>query len=201
MKILNLSNVIITTPSFDGPALLISNIIKHHINIFDDIETDPLTVNLTTGEVVRTGLAEIKINYDDMVSLSTAGPEKIVICIMPDQEDILPIAKMMYHQYFKQWIAENPDHATAQWPELTENLSNEEQTEAAFLLDLSSKVYIDGWQSATELFDLVINFKTVMGTDDADFHQILADFLETPRLTEIDTYISQYRLANNQYLS
>jgi hypothetical protein len=40
-----------------------------------------------------------------------------------------------------------------------------------------------------------------MGLDTKDLNQIISDFLEMPRMSEFDTFIEQFRTANQQYLS
>ena len=129
-------------------------------------------------------------------------PDATIVCIMPAEDDAVTIAKMSYHTYWKSEIQANPESAIAQWPELDGKTSDPDLCEAAFMSNVFTKCSPSSWiETGTSAADLVIDFKTVMGLDTKDLNQIISDFLEMPRMSEFDTFIQQFRTANQQYLS
>lgn len=121
---------------------------------------------------------------------------------MPAEDDAATIAKMTYHIFWKSEIQANPDSAIAMWPELSGITSDPVLCEAAFMSNVFTKCSPSNWISTdTSAADLTIDFKTVMGLDAKDLSQIISDFLQMPRQSQLDTFIQQFRTANQQYLS
>lgn len=191
---------------FAGSASDASNVVFNLFHFYNATAT-----GLDLGELSQiyavdpvTGSTHLRreiINFAEQIGdISNSVPEAIIICVKPDLDDRLTIAKMIYHKHFKTWISENLTLAIDQWPELAGVTDDPVACEQAFLSNLSTKVSPLDW-SDTRNYDLVIDFKTVLGLDSKDLNQIVADFLETPRSADIDTFISDYRNANQQYIS
>jgi hypothetical protein len=201
MKNINPSDILVAGPG-DDTSGLISKIFNFYLTPTADAEAleqllSTLNVDVVTGAVTPINTI---INFPDQLqSAQVANPNAVIVCVMPDIDDDETIANMTYHKHFKTWIQANLSEAVAQWPELDGNTADPVLCEQAFMSDLSTKVSPTHWRSLTDL-DLIIDFKTVIGQDSQDLNQIIADFLETPKATEIDTYISQYRAANQQYI-
>jgi hypothetical protein len=129
-------------------------------------------------------------------------PDSTIVCIMPAEDDAATIAKMTYHIFWKSEIRANPESAIAMWPELSGITSDPVLCEAAFMSNVFTKCSPNDWISTdTSAADLTIDFKTVMGLDTKDLNQIISDFLQMPRQSQLDTFIQQFRTANQQYLS
>jgi hypothetical protein len=195
MKDLTVPNLLVGSP-YAGLASLVLTIIKYYYSPNKKID---LAVDSESGAVEIAG--PVKQDFAEFMSaVETKSADQFVICIPVSDDNSLAVAKMSYHQYFKQWIIENNELATEQWPELINNLSDPALAESAFLSDLFTKVYV-GWATMDQTnIDLTIDFETIMGTNNIDLHQTIADFIEVDRLPEIDTFIEQYRSANQQYL-
>jgi hypothetical protein len=156
-------------------------------------------INTVTGTISKTSNT---LNFPDQVALTRSEiPAATIVCIMPAEDDASTIAKMTYHTYWKVEIQTNPESAIALWPELAGKISDPVLCEAAFMSDVFSKCSPSNWiKIDTSAADLVIDFKTVMGLDSKDLNQIISDFLQMPRQSQLDTFIEQFRAANQQYL-
>lgn len=153
-----------------------------------------------------TGVGEIPFNslrYPELIAQTRiATPDAVIICIMPAVDDAATIAKMTYHIFWKSKIQANPESAIAIWPELSGKTSDPVLCEATFMSNVFTKCSPSDWISTdTSAADLAIDFKTVMGLDTKDLNQIISDFLEMPRQSQLDTFIQQFRTVNQQYLS
>jgi hypothetical protein len=136
---------------------------------------------------------------EDVVRIRNTYPDSTIIYIKFDKDDIPLIVRLMYDKHFKSWIDENPEQAINQWPELENNLLSAESKETAFFSNLVTK--IDTMWETIDLadVDLVLDFKTVIGKDEKDLHQIIVDYLKTTRRPEVDIFINRYRFINEKY--
>ena len=191
MKDLDFTNILVAAPySRFGRAVLTA------IDYYLMDEKDP------AADLATETAAYVEQEIDVINSLKADNPGKTTILILPDYDDELAIAKIIYHQHFKQWIVDNKELAVRRWPELTGQLSTEQSTQAAFLSNLETKIHIPGWKLINTLdFDLVIDFKTLMGRSEVDLHQVLADFLETDKNANVSNYIARYQAAHSQYFA
>jgi hypothetical protein len=125
-------------------------------------------------------------------------PESKIVYIRIEQDDILPLSRMIYFKFAKSWIKDNIFEAESKWLELKGAVTDQER-EQRYFANLSSKVPIQWLSDDTTNADFVIDFKTIYGRNDRDLHQIVVDYLKTIRLPEIDKFILRYRIANEKY--
>ena len=157
-------------------------------------------INLQTGDCHAYHYLNLFNGHfpEDVVNIRNTHPDSTIIYIKFDADDIPLIVTLMYNKHFKFWIDENWEQAVKQWPELT-NATTPADKEVAFFLNLTTKIDSNWGSVDLTKVDLVIDFKTVIGKDKKDLHQIIVDYLEITRLPEVDRFIDQYRSINEKY--
>jgi len=204
MRNIDLSKLSIASPG-DHTANFVQTIIKCAVNsaILNDIDQDSGLV-VARQEAPETPEIEIRnLSFPEQIAQTRSEiPGAIIVCIMPAEDDAATIAKMKYHTFWKDQIEDYPDRAIALWPELAGQTTDPVWCEAAFMSNLVTKCSPEHWiNTDTSAADLKIDFKTVMGLDTKDLNQIICDFLEMPRQSSFDAFISDFRTANQKYLS
>lgn len=157
-------------------------------------------INLQTGDCHAYHYLNLFNGHfpDDVARIRNETLDSTIIYIKFDDDDIPVIVKMMYKKHFKFWIDENLEQAVKQWPELTNAITPADK-ETAFFKNLRSKIDVT-WNSVdVTKVDLVIDFKTIMGINKTDLHQLIVDYLGVTQLPEVDAFIKQYRSINQQY--
>ena len=125
---------------------------------------------------------------------------KQIIAINFDNNDKPTIIKMAFHKSMKYHICKNPDILKTNWNGELKHID-------PFDFDLLEKTFIENpnylifpdWktQLAQVKPELTIQFKDILY---GNLNEIIANFLQTPQLPEVDQYINKYRTINKKYV-
>lgn len=132
-----------------------------------------LTVNPSNGDCRCMFTGFHYHNFNEIVELKKESPDVKVIAISIEPDDLKIVNKMHYYKSTMFNNKANPD-VIFDWQQQWNNS-------------------IDYTQ-----IDLVIKFKTILGMSGEDLNQLLADYLQTEKLAEVDEFINSYREINKK---
>jgi hypothetical protein len=131
-------------------------------------------------------------------SVKSRHPDSQIVYIRIDQDDVLPITRMIYFKFVKDWFKEHLVEAENKWVEL-HGATSEQDREQRYLSNLENKLPPSWLTDDVSQVDFVLDFKTIYGKNNQDLHQIIVDRLGTTRVPELDEFIYQYRTVNEKY--
>jgi hypothetical protein len=154
-----------------------------------------LIVNRQTGDA-HNGLS---LNYHytgDVVDIKNESPNKKIVLIIFDDDDIDLITRMQYFKFNKKWLEQNLEYAMNEWPAIKQGLADPATRQETW-----QQHYIENcknWKKNIKVdqADFVIDFKTIYYGSDKNLNQIIAEYFETDTLSNVDTFINEYRLIN-----
>lgn len=161
-----------------------------------------LTVHPVTGDCH--GVGQSTPNYHeptDIEIIKQVNPTAKIVLISYEPDDLNLIIKMQYEKVFKKWLYRNKDAAEQTWPELKGRMATPEEQENSVKAVLASGY--STWLSKIDSceVDKIIKFKTIIGQSDEDLNQIITEYIQLDRLTEVEEFIKQYRLINQKYFN
>ena len=127
---------------------------------------------------------------------------KEIVLIDFDDDDIPYITKMAFYKVLKATqLQKDPEFLKREWPHLFSTVdSTDYDTIEKILLDNPECLIFSDWkdQLLTLTPILVIKFKDIMF---GELNEIIANFFQTSKLSEVDKFIEEYRAANKKYLT
>ena len=125
---------------------------------------------------------------------------KKIIIVDFDENDKSAIIKMVFHKHFKFEIYKNPGLLIQNWDGKLAHIDpvNQDLLEEAFTQNPDYLIF-PNWKKQVKNLSpvLTIKFKDVLY---GELNEIIANFLKTAPLPEVDYYISEYRIINKKYV-
>ena len=125
---------------------------------------------------------------------------KKLILIDFDQDDKSTIAKMAFYKHFKFSIYKNPDILNQNWYGKLSNIDplDIELLEKTFVQNPNYLIFLN-WRNQVKKLNpvLVIKFKDILY---GQLNEIIANYLQTVPLPEVENYIKEYRAINKKYI-
>lgn len=150
--------------------------------------------NTTTGDAHSSNdnFAPHYHNWEDVPK------ERKIICIKFDNDDIDLICEMQYHKFAKEWLTTNWEEAQDQYDELQIYSSVEEMPKHVWINlykpTVKDWVAKQDWDS----FDLVIDYKTILGFNKVDLNNCIASYFNKKPTQEAQNHIDEYRKINQK---
>lgn len=125
---------------------------------------------------------------------------KKIIVIDFDEDDKISIIKMAFWKVWIKNISSDSDILKKLWDGILSHVdpANAVLLEQTFIQNSSYLIFSD-WQDQIKTLSpaLIIKFKDIIS---GNLNKIIADFLQAPQLTEVDTFINEYRNINKKYI-
>jgi len=125
-------------------------------------------------------------------------PNKTIISIRFDKDDIDLICKMQYDKFAKDWLQKNWAKAQETYDVLTEYNKFEDMPIEVWYKNY--KLSLNNWVQEQEWtkHDLIIEFKTTLGLNNIDLNEQIANYFGKQPTTEAKEHIEEYRLVNKK---
>ena len=155
-----------------------------------------LLVNETTGDAHDNIMSYQHFHDHNVLHVKNNEPDKKIIVIMFDHDDIDLITKLQYFKFTKPWLENNLDLAKNSYPAIADGLSDPARCEETWREHL--KRGYQHWLKHvdSENADFIINFKTIYWESDKNLNQLISSYLKTDARPEVDSYINEYRQTN-----
>jgi len=154
-----------------------------------------LIVNRQTGDA-HNDLGKHYHLTNDIDNIKANFINKKIVLINFDDDDVKLIATMQYFKFNKKWLEQNLLYAMNEWPAIKQGLEDPATRQQTW-----QQHYIENcknWKKNIKVdqADFVIDFKTIYYGSDKNLNQIIAEYFETDTLSNVDTFINEYRLIN-----
>lgn len=174
-----------------------NQIINRHYKVdYKVVPKIKLHVNETTGDAHDNIMCYQQFHDHNVLHVKNNDPDKKIILIMFDHDDIDLITKLQYFKFNKPWLENNLDLAKSLYPAIADGLSDPARCEETWREHL--KQGYQHWLKHvdSENADFIIDFKTIYRESDKNLNQIISSYLKTDTRPEVDSYINKYRQIN-----